>query len=174
MKYLLLIPLAVQALAIFVDEFYFHFSRGLPRWERIGHPLDTLTVLAPILWMVFTLPTRSNLVIFVILAIFSCVFVTKDEFVHAEVCVPAEHWNHAVLFISHPLVFAALACLWPLLHSPAGGMQLDLAWLERFRGLEQALPAQALVLAMYMVYQAVYWNLIYKPRDEQLRPRKEQ
>jgi len=26
-----------------VDEFYFHRRRGLPRWERLAHPLDTMT-----------------------------------------------------------------------------------------------------------------------------------
>ena len=166
MKYLLLLPLAVQALAILVDEFWFHIRRGLPRWERIGHPLDTLTVLAPVLWMIFTPPTQRNVVILVCLAVVSCLFVTKDEFVHAEVCPPAEHWNHAVLFVAHPLVFLALGLLWPLAHSIAGTLAPSLQWLEQFRGMESALPAQASILALYMVYQAVYWNLIYKPQDE--------
>jgi len=158
MKYLLLLPLAVQGLAILVDEFHFHFSRGLPRWERIGHPLDTFTVLAPLLWLIFTAPSERNLIVYIVAAAFSCFFVTKDEFVHAEVCPPAEHLNHAVLFIAHPLVFAALALLWPLYHAPVGAI----AWLEPFRGLEFALPAQAAALALYMIYQAVYWNLIWK------------
>jgi 2-polyprenyl-6-hydroxyphenyl methylase / 3-demethylubiquinone-9 3-methyltransferase len=39
----LVVPLGLQALAMAVDEAYFHRRRGLPRWERIGHPLDTLT-----------------------------------------------------------------------------------------------------------------------------------
>jgi hypothetical protein len=158
MKYLLLLPLAVQGLAVVVDEFHFHFARGLPRWERIGHPLDTFTVLAPILWLIFTVPSERNLIFYIVAAAFSCFFVTKDEFVHADLCAPAEHLNHAVLFIAHPLVFAALALLWPLYHAPAGAV----AWLEHFRGLEFALPAQAAVLALYMIYQAVYWNLIWK------------
>jgi hypothetical protein len=158
MKYLLLLPLAVQGLAIIVDEFHFHFARGLPRWERIGHPLDTFTVLAPLLWLIFAVPSERNLIVYIAAAAFSCFFVTKDEFVHAEVCPPAEHLNHAVLFIAHPLVFAALGLLWPLYHAPGGAV----AWLEHFRGLESALPAQAAVLALYMIYQAVYWNLIWK------------
>jgi hypothetical protein len=41
MKYLLLLPPIVQAITMFVDEFYFHFALGQPRWERMGHPLDT-------------------------------------------------------------------------------------------------------------------------------------
>jgi hypothetical protein len=60
MKYLLLLPLVEQGLAILVDEFYFHFARGLPRWEHLRHPLDTFTVLAPILWQGFSLPSQGN------------------------------------------------------------------------------------------------------------------
>ena len=29
----------------------------------------------------------------------------KDEFVHSELCEPAENWLHAVLFILHPICF---------------------------------------------------------------------
>jgi hypothetical protein len=46
MKYMLLLPLVEQGLAILV-EFYFHFARGLPRWEHLGLPLDRFTVLPP-------------------------------------------------------------------------------------------------------------------------------
>jgi hypothetical protein len=35
MKYLLLLPPIVQAITMFVDEFYFHFAPGQPRWERM-------------------------------------------------------------------------------------------------------------------------------------------
>jgi len=93
MKYLLLLPLAVQGLAILLDEFHFHFARGLPRWELIGHPLDTFRVLAPILWLVFSVPSERNLIVYIVAAAFSCFFVTKDEFVHADLCLPAEHLN---------------------------------------------------------------------------------
>jgi len=36
------------------------------------------------------------------------------------------------------------------------------ACLEHFRGLEFALPTQAGAMALYMIYQTVYWNLIWK------------
>ena len=42
---LLYLPFAVQGLAILVDEFWFHHRRGLPRWERLGHPIDTLPLI---------------------------------------------------------------------------------------------------------------------------------
>ncbi len=40
----LFIPFALQTCCMAVDEVHFHRQRGLPRWERLGHPLDTLTV----------------------------------------------------------------------------------------------------------------------------------
>jgi len=131
MKYLL--PLAVQGLAIIVDEFHFRFARGLPRRER-------------------------NLIVYIAAAAFSCFFVTNDEFVHADLCAPAGHLNYAVRFIAHPPVFAAPALLWPLYHGPAGAV----AWLEHFRGLEYALRAQATAMALYLICQVVYRNLIRK------------
>jgi hypothetical protein len=84
-------------------------------------------------------------------------FVIKDEFVHADVCAPAQH-VHAVLFVVHPLLFAVLALLRSLYHAPAGAI----AWLEQVRGRASALPIQAAFLTLYMIYQAVYWNLIWK------------
>jgi hypothetical protein len=42
----LFIPFALQMCCMAVDEVHFHRQRGLPRWERLGHPLDTLTVCA--------------------------------------------------------------------------------------------------------------------------------
>ena len=157
MKYLLLLPLVAQGLASLVDEFYFHFARGLPRWEHLGHPLDTFTVLAPILWQGFSLPSQGNPTVYIVAAAFSCLFVIKDEFVHADVYAPAKH-VHAVPFIVYSLVFATLALLWPLYHAPAGAI----VWLEQVRGLASALPVQAAILTLYMFYQAVYWNLIWK------------
>ena len=114
MTYLLLLPLIAQALAIFVDEFYFHFAPGQPRWERMGHPLDTFTVLASVLWLMVSAPSECNLMIYTLAAVFSCCFVMKDELVHADRCAPAEHVN------------------------------------------------QAAAPALYRIYQAVYWNLIWK------------
>jgi len=158
MKYLLLLPLVAQGLASLVDEFNFHFARGLPRWEHLGDPLDTFTVLAPILWQGFSLPSQGNLTVYIVAAAFSCLFVIKDEFVHADVNAPAENVNDALLFVMYPLAFAALALLWPLYHAPAGAI----VWLEQFRDLESALPIQSSILTLYMIYQAVYWNLIWK------------
>ena len=157
MKYLLLLPLVARSFASLVDEFYFHFARGLPRWEHLGHPLDTFSVLAPILWQGFSLPSQRNPTVYIVAAAFSCVFVIKDEFVHTDVCAPAQH-VHAVLCIVHPLAFAGLVLLWPLYHAPAGAI----VGFEQFRGLESALPIQSSILTLYMIYQAVYWNLIWK------------
>lgn len=42
-----------------------------------------------------------------------------------------------------------------------------IAWLAQFQGLEFALPVQAVVLALHMIYQAMDWNLVWKAQAAQ-------
>ena len=58
------VPLALQALAMLVDELHFHRQRGLPRWERLGHPLDTLSVLACYALTLVAAPSDENLALY--------------------------------------------------------------------------------------------------------------
>ena len=151
----LLAPWVVQSTAMTFDEVYFHRKRGLELWERIGHPLDTLTVLVCMAWLALATPSPSHLAIYVGLAAFSCLFITKDEIVHARRCAPGEHWVHAVLFVVHPLCLGSLALLWPSLHSPV-------TVLSSVPPIPWAAPivrAQFVVTASFCVYQAAYWNL---------------
>ena len=138
---ILLLPAALQGLAMFVDEFVFHRKRGLPRWERLGHPLDTLTTALCYCWLVFAPASRPHaLGIYVALCAFSCLFITKDEFVHARLCEPLETWLHAILFVLHPIVFFSFGVLW---HSGAH------AWVS--------MGALGSTLGL-LSYQLLYWN----------------
>lgn len=138
---LLAVPIALQAAAMAIDEGVFHRRRGLPRWERIGHPLDTLTIAACLAWLV-AMPRAASAALpgYLVLAAGSTLFVTKDEPVHARLCTAGEHWLHALLFVLHPIVLAAFAALW---------------WTGHDRLLAGELAAVLGVLA----YQVVYWNL---------------
>lgn len=137
---LFLVATAVQGLAILFDEFFFHRSRGLPRWERIGHPLDSLTVLACLLFLAFTERTPTTEMIYYGLAIGSCLCVTKDEWIHRKLCGPTEMWLHSVLFIIHPLVLFTAMAEWEdsrsLILAAAGG------------------------IFVFMTYQITYWNFV--------------
>jgi hypothetical protein len=136
------LPLGLQALLMLVDEFVFHRRRGLQRWEVWGHPLDTLSVGLTVAVPAFFPPTKTWLFTYVALALFSCVLVTKDEWVHAQHCAPTEHWLHALLFVLHPVVFGCLG--W--------------AWLEEFAGFPRALLWGELVaLGGFAIYQVLYW-----------------
>lgn len=94
------------------DEFYFHEKRGLPKWEKLGHPLDTLTTLIPLGFPLFFQFNPFNERLYLFLAIFSCVFITKDEFIHRDICPKNELWLHSLLFILHPIVFLSTYLLW--------------------------------------------------------------
>jgi 2-polyprenyl-6-hydroxyphenyl methylase/3-demethylubiquinone-9 3-methyltransferase len=142
MRGLWLAPLLLQGAMMIADEAVCHRRRELPRWERIGHPLDTLTVAACVAWLVCVPPGRGALAVYLGLAVVSALFVTKDEPVHTRLCGPGEHWLHAVLFTLHPVVLATLGVLW---------------WTGAHRTV---LTVQLAAVLGFGVYQAVYWNLV--------------
>lgn len=160
MWWLALIPFLLQAMAIFFDEFVFHLKRGLPKWEQLGHPLDTLTVLfciAFVLWVPFS---KTALIFYIFLALFSTLFVTKDEFVHKEHCPAAEQWLHAVLFTLHPISLAAAGFIWPVIqHVPVESWIFT--WLDNPSALHLFLYGQFMMMTLFLFYQIVYWNIIY-------------
>jgi len=129
-----------QAAVMLIDEFYFHRRRRLPLWERVGHPLDTLTVLLCYALALLTSPSDAAIGGYVAAAVFSCLFVTKDEFLHAKLCSPVEHWLHAVLFVLHPVVLTLAGLLW--IQGEHGAL----------------LTAQAAVTFAFGIYQTAYWN----------------
>jgi hypothetical protein len=157
----LLLPFAVQTVCMAVDEFYFHRQRSLPRWERLGHPLDTLTVL--LCWgFIWFAPPRGGLItIYIALSLFSCLFVTKDEWVHKQHCRAGEQWLHALLFVLHPLLMLSAGLLWPALHRDNGAAPAS-GWIA-YTGFEGSFFAVNLLLTlMFGLYQLLYWNLLWK------------
>lgn len=153
-------PFFLQGIAIAIDEFYFHHKRDLPRWERLGHPLDTLSVTAGFLYLIFVPFSAVALIGFVALAAASCLLVTKDEWVHAKHCTPAEMWLHSVLFLLHPIVFAIGGAVWAVAAQPdlAERLGLDPANIEV---MKTVIVVQCLVTIAFAAYQIGYW-IIYK------------
>jgi len=155
MKYLLLLPLVEQGLAILVDEFYFHFARGLPRWEHLGHPLDTFTVLAPILWQGFSLQSHGNLTDYIVPP-------------HSRACSSSRMNSYMPMLARRPSTSmpCSSSCIhWFLPRWPCSGLYITRppersCGSNRFAAWASALPIQAAILTLYMIYQDVYWNLI--------------
>ncbi len=106
------LPFALQGLAMGFDELWFHRRRTVPRLELAGHVLDTAVFLACLGGAALLAPEPARLLGYGGLALVSCLLVTKDEFTHHLPCTGGEHWIHAVLFLLHPVVLAATACLW--------------------------------------------------------------
>jgi hypothetical protein len=126
-----------------VDEIYCHRRRGLARWERLGHPLDTLTFIACLGFLLLTDPTLLHVKLYTALTIFSCVFITKDEWEHRGRSISAfENWLHALLFVLHPIVLIVAGWMW---------------WSgeAEFRALTTTAVAAGLG---FMLYQTIYWN----------------
>jgi len=160
----LLIPFALQTICMAVDEFYFHRQRTLPRWERLGHPMDTLTVLLcwSIVW--FAPPSASFVTIYVGLSLFSCLFVTKDEWVHKEFCRAGEQWLHALLFVLHPLLMISAGLLWPAIHAENTAAR-SFGWIH-YEGFEGTFFAVNILLTLiFGLYQLIYWNFLWKAKS---------
>jgi hypothetical protein len=140
-----------------VDEIHFHRRRGLPRWERLGHPLDTLTVLFCFVWLLTTAPNIFSLSVYASLSVFSCLFVTKDELVHSQHCSSGEHWLHALLYIMHPLVLLSAGLLW------FAGRQQTLTCIH-YTGFERKfLLGITLLTIAFGLYQLIFWNFLWSP-----------
>lgn len=158
---LLIIPFALQMGCMLADEFYFHYRRTLPHWERLGHPLDTLTVLLCWSVILFAEPTPTMIAVYAGLSVFSCLFVTKDEWVHTKHCRAGEHWLHAMLFILHPLTFLSAGLMWQAIRATDADA-LSSSWI-RYHGFERTFFAvNALLTLLFGLYQLTYWNLVWK------------
>ncbi|HSX26159.1 MAG TPA: hypothetical protein VLE89_04040 [Chlamydiales bacterium] len=157
------LPFALQALAILIDEGYFHIRRGLPKWERIGHPLDTFSVIVCMGYVLFVPFSTKTLILYILLASLSSLLVTKDEFVHKEHCPAAENWLHAILFTLHPITLTCAGFIWPVVQ----GVEVA-PWLARLLDqppmLKSFLYAQCIAMTLFMIYQIVFWNLIWKDK----------
>jgi hypothetical protein len=159
-----LLPFLLQAAAIGVDEIVFHRKRGLPRWERIGHPLDTLTVVFCMGYVLFVPYSKSAILPYAVLAIFSCLMVTKDEFVHKEHCPGSEHWLHALLFLLHPVVLASAGLIWPASQEIETIPYLA-SLIDHADALRVSLSVQFAAMLLFMSYQILYWNFIWKKTE---------
>jgi hypothetical protein len=158
---LAVLPFAIQALAMAFDEGYFHIRRGLPKWERIGHPIDTCSVLICMGFVLFVPFSTKALIIYIALAALSSILVTKDEFVHFEHCPAAENWLHAVLFTLHPILLTSAGFMWPVVQ----GVEVTpwiAKWLNRPEALHLFLQMQFGTMILFLIYQIVFWNVIWK------------
>jgi hypothetical protein len=144
--YLWLVPLYIQGLLIFWDDVYFHTQRGLPSWERWGHPLDTMTYLACLIYPLYNSPEAFEMKTFIGLSVFSSIFITKDEFIHFKVCKGVEMWIHAVAFALHPICLAVVGYVW---YDNPSTYALIAPWI--------ILPVIA-----FLIYQTIFWNFIWK------------
>jgi 2-polyprenyl-6-hydroxyphenyl methylase/3-demethylubiquinone-9 3-methyltransferase len=131
--------LTFQGTLMVVDEAVFHRERVLGRAESWGHVADTLVFVATLSIPAFQPQTTAWLLAYAIGAVFSSVFITKDEWIHTKECRAGEHWVHSLLFVVHPTILIAMGALWT--H-------------ERNATLRIAAAASSLAFA---TYQWLYW-----------------
>ncbi|HSX10603.1 MAG TPA: hypothetical protein VLF94_02665 [Chlamydiales bacterium] len=156
-----ILPFGLQAVAMLFDEGYFHIRRGLPKWERIGHPIDTCSVVVCMGFILFVPFSTTALTIYIALAAFSSILVTKDEFVHKDHCPASENWLHAILFTLHPITLTSAGFIWPVVQ----GVEVT-PWIARLlnnrEALHQFLRLQFGAMILFALYQILFWNIIWK------------
>ena len=158
MAFLILVPFIVQALVIGFDEYYFHVKRGLPLWERIGHPIDTLSLLICIIFVLSVPFSPLALKWYIGLGVFSCLMVTKDEWVHKHHCPASDQWLHALLFINHPIVLGSIGIIWWVLTGNTAPHWMQ-SWLSHPKSLHHMLVAQTCAISLFFLYHSYfYWT----------------
>lgn len=157
------IPFFLQALCMLFDEGYFHWKRGLPKWERIGHPLDTLSVIVCMGFVLLVPFSSKNLIIYIALSSFSSLFVTKDEFVHKKHCPASENWLHALLFTLHPITLTVAGVIWPVVQGVEVPPWIS-HWLNQPSMLMRFLKLQVFAMIGFFFYQVIFWNFLWKEK----------
>ena len=157
------LPFALQALCMVFDEGYFHIRRGLPTWEKIGHPIDTCSVLICMGFVLFVPFSTSMLILYIALAAFSSILVTKDEFVHKDHCPASENWLHALLFTLHPITLTVAGFMWPIVQGEEVTPWIA-RWLDNPEAILFFLEMQFGTMALFLVYQIIFWNIIWKDK----------
>lgn len=160
---LALVPFGLQILAMIFDEGYFHIRRGLPKWERIGHPIDTLSVLSCMGFILFAPFSSTTLIVYICLASLSSILVTKDEFVHKEHCPASENWLHAILFTLHPITLTCAGFIWPVVQGIEVAPWIT-RWLDNPAQLRLFLQIQFGATALFLLYQIIFWNIVWKDK----------
>lgn len=154
----ILVFIILHASLMLFDEFFFHRKRGLPTWERIGHPIDTLSTILCFIIVIFLPMTKISFIFYIILSIFSCLLIAKDEFIHLKCCERYEQYLHALLFIMHPIFLGVLFISWPCFSQPL------FSFMVIFKSdiLAFIIYAQFISVLIFFFYQIVYWNLYFK------------
>lgn len=155
---LILIFIGFHAILMIFDEFFFHRKRGLPKWERIGHPIDTTFMLFCFFSIIYLPMTKSNIILYFCLSVISCFMIIKDEFVHLKYCGKFEQFLHALLFILHPVILVILFLSWPSF------TRTSINYLEDFKSplLKIVIYFQFISAILFLLYQILFWNFIFK------------
>jgi hypothetical protein len=162
-----LIPFVIQGVVILLDEFWFHRKRKLSLWERVGHPIDTFFFIICLSFPFFAPFKAEALRVYILFACFSCLLITKDEWVHASSCLAQEHWLHSILFILHPILLIETLILWGILRADS------LLSFYNFIGISFLSPKEAWFLLLvqwievmsFLIYQIIVGG-IYEFYDQ--------
>jgi hypothetical protein len=137
--------LGFQGMLLMYDDIVLHQRRGLPRWERIGHPIDAFFFSLPIgiaAWK----GSETSPAVYGGLSLLSCMIILKDEWIHVGRIKALEATIHAALFVIHPVTLYAA---WELAKT-GQTIGLLLAWVA---------------LMSVFAFQIIHWNFGKGPHE---------
>ncbi len=137
--------LGIQGMLLMYDDIVLHQRRGLPRWERIGHPIDTFFFALPI-GLAAWKGSETSASVYGGLALLSCLVILKDEWVHVGRINALEATIHAALFVIHPVT-------------------LYMAWQLAKTGQTLGLLLAWTALVCVVVFQIIHWNFGKGPHE---------
>lgn len=137
--------LGIQGMLLVYDDLVLHQRRGLPRWERIGHPIDAFCFSLPI-GLAAWKGSETSSTLYGGLSLLSCVIILKDEWIHVGRINALEATLHAALFVLHPVT-------------------LYLAWELAKTGQTFGLLLAWMALVGVVVFQIIHWNFGKGPHE---------
>lgn len=155
---LIVIFIAFHSILMIFDEFFFHRKRILPKWERIGHPIDTVFILLCFLVVICLPMTKLSIILYFSLSVLSCFIIVKDESIHLKYCGKYEQYLHALLFILHPILLIILFFSW------SSFTKSYFSDMDYFNSplLKNIIYFQFISATLFLSYQILFWNFFFK------------
>ncbi|APJ02553.1 hypothetical protein AXG55_00830 [Silvanigrella aquatica] len=150
-----------HAFLMIIDEFIFHRKRVLPKWERVGHPIDSLFFLICFFIVLFFPMNMNSILFFTLFACISCFIIIKDEGVHLKYCSKYEQYIHALLFVLHPIILIILFLSW----SSFSVSYFPIFEVFKSFFLKLLIYFQFFSATIFLFYQIVFWNFIFKEAE---------
>ncbi len=139
----------LHSLLFFYDESLLNKKRELTKFENISVYIDGFFFLVPVAMTLFTNYDSKFNMIYLIMSIFSCLSIIKNELFYTDLS-KRERLVHAALYVLHPLILYAFHESWKqdFFKNNMTYWMLQLGYF--------------ILCVKAITYHVIYWNYIHK------------